>query len=88
MSTGADYPTPRWQVLTASQDDGMVADSSSQPGHSAFTSAGLAGLAGEADCDQDGLITASELADYVRPRVACERPLPLVCGASCPSLAI
>lgn len=61
-----------WQVLTASQDDGMVADSSSQPGHSAFTSALLAGLAGEADRDQDGLITASELAGYVRPRVARE----------------
>ncbi len=58
-----------WQILTASDDDELAADSSSQPGHSAFTSALLAGLAGEADRDQDGLITATDLANYVRPRV-------------------
>lgn len=61
-----------WQVLTASDSDELAADSSSQPGHSAFTSALLAGLAGEADHDKDGLITATDLASYVRPRVVRE----------------
>lgn len=61
-----------WQILTASDNDELAADSSTQPGHSAFTSALLAGLAGEADHDRDGLITATDLASYVRPRVVRE----------------
>ena len=61
-----------WQVLTASDGDELAADSSTQPGHSAFTSALLAGLAGAADHDHDGLITATDLASYVRPRVVRE----------------
>ena len=52
--------------------DELAADSGILPGHSAFTSALLAGLLSEADTNDDGLITASELADYVTPRVSRE----------------
>lgn len=61
-----------WQILTAGASDELAADSGILPGHSAFTSALLAGLLTEADTNDDGLITASELADYVAPRVSRE----------------
>ena len=58
-----------WQVLTAGAADELVADSGSRPGHSAFTSTLLAGLEGQADQNGDGIITATELANYVKPEV-------------------
>jgi hypothetical protein len=63
---------PAWQVLTAGASDELVADSGSRPGHSAFTSALLAGLEGEADTNADGIITATELASFVKPAVSRE----------------
>ena len=63
---------PAWQVLTAGSSDELAADSGSRPGHSAFTSALLAGLEGLADQNRDGIITASELASYVMPVVSRE----------------
>ena len=59
-----------WQVLTAGASDELAADSGSRPGHSAFTSALLAGLEGQADQNGDGIITASELAGFVKPEVS------------------
>lgn len=59
-----------WQVLTAGASDELAADSGNRPGHSAFTSALLAGLEGQADQNSDGIITASELAGYVKPEVS------------------
>ncbi|MBX3014386.1 MAG: caspase family protein [Caldilineaceae bacterium] len=61
---------PAWQVLTAGASDELAADSGSRPGHSAFTSALLAGLEGQADQNSDGIITASELAGFVKPEVS------------------
>lgn len=61
-----------WQVFTAGASDDLAADSGVVPGHSAFTGALLAGLRGQADGNGDGLITASELAGYVAPRVSRE----------------
>ncbi len=60
---------PAWQVLTAGDTDDLAADSGFMPGHSAFTSALIVGLNGAADQNDDGIITASELAGYVRPEV-------------------
>lgn len=60
---------PAWQVLTAGDTDDLAADSGLMPGHSAFTSALILGLNGAADQNDDGIITASELAGYVRPEV-------------------
>jgi formylglycine-generating enzyme len=63
---------PAWQVLTAGAEDQLAADSGSRPGHSAFTGAVLSGLEGGADQNADGIITASELAGFVRPEVIHE----------------
>lgn len=57
------------QMLTAGGADQMVADGGPN-GHSVFTWALLQGLAGKADLNGDGLITATELAAYVAPAVA------------------
>jgi formylglycine-generating enzyme required for sulfatase activity len=61
-----------WQVLTAGATDDLALDSGSRPGHSAFTGALLAGLEGSADQNGDGIITATELAAYVKPEVSRE----------------
>ncbi len=58
-----------WQILTAGASDELAADSGTRPGHSAFTSALLAGLEGQGDENEDGIITASELANFVKPEV-------------------
>jgi formylglycine-generating enzyme required for sulfatase activity len=63
---------PAWQILTAGASDEFAADSGARPGHSAFTGALLAGLEGAADQNEDGIITATELANYVRPQVTRE----------------
>ena len=63
---------PAWQILTAGASDERAADSGVRPGHSAFTGALLAGLEGAADQNEDNLITASELAAYVKPQVTRE----------------
>ena len=57
------------QMLTAGGADQMVADGGPN-GHSVFTWAVLQGLAGKADLNGDGVITATELAAYVAPAVA------------------
>ena len=57
------------QMLTAGGADQMVADGGPN-GHSVFTWAVLQGLAGKADLNGDGIITATELAAYVAPAVA------------------
>jgi TolA-binding protein len=57
------------QILTAGGSDQVVADDGSD-GHSVFTWALLEGLAGKADLDHNGVITASELGAYVSPVVA------------------
>ncbi len=61
-----------WQILTASATDELAADSGIHPGHSVFTSALLAALAGLADHNNDGVMTASDIASYVKPRVSRE----------------
>lgn len=58
-----------WQIMTAGDKDDKAADSGTRPGHSAFTSALLDGLEGRADHNGDKLITASDLANYVRVEV-------------------
>ncbi|WP_249384019.1 polysaccharide deacetylase family protein [Chitinivorax sp. B] len=57
------------QMLTAGGADQMVADGGPN-GHSVFTWTVLQGLAGKADLNGDGLITATELAAYTAPTVA------------------
>jgi peptidoglycan/xylan/chitin deacetylase (PgdA/CDA1 family)/TolA-binding protein len=57
------------QMLTAGGTDQLVADGGPN-GHSVFTWALLQGLAGKADMNGDGLITATELAAYIAPSVA------------------
>ncbi|WP_317205671.1 polysaccharide deacetylase family protein [Janthinobacterium sp.] len=57
------------QMLTAGGGDQLVADGGPN-GHSVFTWTLLQGLAGKADLNGDGLITATELAAYVAPAVA------------------
>ena len=57
------------QMLTAGGADQEVADDGPE-GHSIFTWTLLQGLAGKADLNGDGLITATELAAYVAPAVA------------------
>jgi peptidoglycan/xylan/chitin deacetylase (PgdA/CDA1 family)/uncharacterized caspase-like protein len=57
------------QMLTAGGADQAVADGGPN-GHSIFTWTLLQGLAGKADLNGDGLITATELAAYVAPAVA------------------
>jgi len=61
-----------WQILTAGDKDETVADGGLRSGHSIFTSALLDGLSGEADLNRDGLMTATDLAAYIKPRVARE----------------
>jgi peptidoglycan/xylan/chitin deacetylase (PgdA/CDA1 family) len=56
------------QILTAGGADQVVADDGPN-GHSVFTWALLEGLAGKADLDRNGVITASELGTYVSPVV-------------------
>ncbi len=72
---------PAWQVLTSSSHDQRVLDAYSRLGrrgsgeHSPFARALLDGLGGEADWlppGGDGLITAGELAEYLRHRVELE----------------
>lgn len=57
------------QMLTAGGADQEVADDGPD-NHSIFTWTLLQGLAGKADLNGDGLITATELAAYVAPAVA------------------
>ncbi|MDC8756796.1 polysaccharide deacetylase family protein [Janthinobacterium fluminis] len=57
------------QMLTAGGGDQLVADGGPN-GHSVFTWTLLQGMAGKADLNGDGLITATELAAYVAPAVA------------------
>jgi WD40 repeat protein len=67
---------PAWQVLTSASSDQrafdlLVNDRDEGTGtHSPFALALLAGLAGAADYTRDNLITADELAIYVRAQVA------------------
>jgi len=60
------------QIMTAGASDELVADSGSRPGHSAFTGALLTGLEGGADHNNDGIITASDLASFIKPLVTRE----------------
>ncbi|MEO7105827.1 MAG: polysaccharide deacetylase family protein [Rhodoferax sp.] len=57
------------QMLTAGGADQLVADGGPN-GHSIFTWTLLQGLAGKADLNGDGIITATELAAYVAPAVS------------------
>ncbi len=57
------------QMLTAGGADQQVADNGPN-GHSVFTWALLQGLEGQADLNNEGFITASELAAYVGPAVS------------------
>jgi peptidoglycan/xylan/chitin deacetylase (PgdA/CDA1 family)/uncharacterized caspase-like protein len=57
------------QVLTAGGSDEEVADNGPD-GHSIFTWTVMQGLDGRADLNNDGVITASELAAYVGPIVS------------------
>jgi peptidoglycan/xylan/chitin deacetylase (PgdA/CDA1 family)/uncharacterized caspase-like protein len=57
------------QMLTAGGTDQLVSDGGPN-GHSVFTWTLLQGLAGKADLNGDGLITATELAAYVAPAVS------------------
>jgi peptidoglycan/xylan/chitin deacetylase (PgdA/CDA1 family)/uncharacterized caspase-like protein len=57
------------QMLTAGGADEQVADNGPH-GHSVFTWTLLQGLEGPADLNNDGVITASELAAYVGPAVS------------------
>ena len=59
-------------MLTAGASDQLVADSGSQPGHSAFTGALLDGLKGRADLNNDGITSASDLANFVKAKVIRE----------------
>ncbi|MCC6458767.1 MAG: caspase family protein, partial [Caldilineaceae bacterium] len=61
-----------WQILTAGDSDDAVADSGLRPGHSVFTSVLLDGLAGAADTNSDGLMTATDLSAYVKPLVTLQ----------------
>lgn len=57
------------QMLTAGGGDQLVADGGPN-GHSVFTWTLLQALAGKADLNGDGLITATELAAYIAPAVS------------------
>lgn len=57
------------QMLTAGGADQLVADGGPN-GHSVFTWTLLQALAGKADLNGDGLITATELAAYIAPAVS------------------
>lgn len=58
-----------WQILTAGDKDDKAADSGTRLGNSAFTGVLIDGLEGLADHNKDKLITASDLANYVRVEV-------------------
>jgi uncharacterized caspase-like protein len=60
---------PVRQVLTAGSEGEKVVEAG---GHGLFTKAFLRGLAGAADRNNDGYITASELFQYVTPEVLGE----------------
>jgi Caspase domain len=60
---------PARQVLTAGAEGEKVVESS---GHGLFTKSLLSGLAGAADLNGDGRITASELYQYITPQVLVE----------------
>lgn len=53
-------------MLTAGSEGEQVAEAG---GHGLFTRALLKGLAGAADLNKDGYITASELYQYITPQV-------------------
>ena len=57
------------QMFTAGEADQQVADNGPN-GHSVFTWTLLQGLDGRADLNNDGVITATELAAYVAPAVS------------------
>ncbi len=57
---------PARQVLTAGAEGEKVAETG---GHGLFTKSLLSGLAGAADLNKDGYITASELYRYITPQV-------------------
>ncbi len=57
---------PARQVLTAGAEGEKVAETG---GHGLFTKSLLSGLAGAADLNKDGYITASELYQYITPQV-------------------
>jgi hypothetical protein len=57
---------PARQVLTAGAEGEKVAETG---GHGLFTKSLLSGLAGAADLNRDGYITASELYQYITPQV-------------------
>jgi Caspase domain len=57
---------PARQVLTAGKEGEKVAETG---GHGLFTKSLLSGLAGAADLNKDGYITASELYQYITPQV-------------------
>lgn len=57
------------QMLTAGGADQLVADGGPN-GHSVFTWVLLQGLEGKSDLNNDGLITATELAAYIAPAVS------------------
>jgi hypothetical protein len=54
------------QVLTAGSEGELVVESG---GHGLFTKAFINGLAGAADANKDGFITASELYQYIAPQI-------------------
>ncbi|MBO6783364.1 MAG: caspase, partial [Alphaproteobacteria bacterium] len=57
--------------VIASADNAQLATELSNLGHGIFTFAALVGLRGAADAGtRDGRVTVSELAEYVRKRVA------------------
>lgn len=63
-----------WQVITSTGPDQLALDGLGErggavAGHSPFATALLRGLAGEADLNGDGLITATELYLYIRDQV-------------------
>jgi len=61
---------PARQVLTAGAEWEKVAETS---GHGLFTKSLLSGLAGAADLNKDGYITASELYQYITPQTSPPR---------------
>lgn len=70
---------PAWQVLMSTSHDEMLVDATEGAratdgdGHSLFARALLDGLAGAADRGGDHLITAEDLAMYIRERLALAR---------------
>jgi DNA-binding beta-propeller fold protein YncE len=69
-----------WQVLTAGTSDEPVADSGVRREHSPFTGVLLGGLRGDAYREGTDWLTASMLAEYVKPKVVAETSRPGVRG--------